>query len=98
MDDLGSRFGFQGNGSIKTILGVLKPVMFPKRGRIDGITLAQYDTFRHSWILIERQRPVVPRPENTPLPNRKQSKKNQDQTILYVYKHYELIQSQLKRL
>ena len=33
-----------------------------------------YQSFRHSWILIERTYPVVPCAEKTPLPNRKQSK------------------------
>ena len=33
-----------------------------------GTPLKNYETFRHSWILIRRQRPVVPCPERCPLP------------------------------
>ena len=45
---------------------------------------SDYQSFRHSWILVERTYPVVPCPENTPLPNRKQSKQ-QRAKILSVY-------------
>ena len=43
-----------------------------------------YQTFRHSWILVERSYPMVPCAGNTPLPNRKQSKQ-QRAKILSVY-------------
>ena len=56
--------------------------MFPKRNmRRDK---AGYETFRHSWILVQRTRPVVPCPENTPLPSRKHTKE-QRAKILSVY-------------
>ena len=58
------------------------PVVFPKRSFSKGA--AEYETFRHSWILVERSRPVVPCAENTPLPNRKQSK-HQRAKIFSVY-------------
>ena len=38
-----------------------------------GTPLKNYKTFRHSWILIRRQRPVVPCPERLPLPPRRMS-------------------------
>lgn len=46
--------------------------MFPESAH--GVKADGYQKFRHSWILIKRNRPVVPCPENTPMPNRKQSK------------------------
>eukprot|EP00973_Karenia_brevis_P025302 3490483-Karenia_brevis.AAC.1 len=38
-----------------------------------GTPLKNYETFGHSWILIRRQRPVVPCPERCPLPHRRMS-------------------------
>ena len=45
---------------------------------------SDYQSLRHSWILVERTYPMVPCAENTPLPNRKQSKQ-QRAKILSVY-------------
>ena len=56
--------------------------MFPRRKFSEG--KKEYESFRHSWILVARSRPVVPCPENTPLPNRKQSK-HMRAKILSVY-------------
>ena len=38
------------------------------------ISKAQYTKFRNAWVLIKRNRPVVPCPEVTPLPSRKLTK------------------------
>ena len=48
---------------------------FPEgRCVFDGAAPTSYTTFRENWILQRRLRPMIPCPENTPLPNRKISK------------------------
>ena len=43
-----------------------------------------YTQFRHTWLLIRRQRPVVPSPERCPLPGKRMSKDTRSK-ILSVY-------------
>jgi len=43
-----------------------------------------FETFRHMWMLLRRTRPVIPCPENTPLPSRKCTKE-QRAKLLSVY-------------
>ena len=49
-------------------------MQFPVRKGLADAAQASYETFRSSWILIRRSKPVVPCPEQTPLPSRKMSK------------------------
>ncbi len=66
--------------------------MFPKRHFGDGN--AQYHTFRNSWILIERSRPVVPCPENTPLPSRKNTKAQRSKILSVYLRPWTLVQQE----
>jgi hypothetical protein len=47
-------------------------------------SVERYDIFRNAWVLIRRSRPVVPCPENTPLPRRYDTKEKKA-TLLSVY-------------
>ena len=56
----------------------------PSAVLFEGVAPARYDKFRHSWLLIRRQRPVIPCPQQTPLPNKRMSKSNRAK-IFSVY-------------
>ena len=57
------------------IKGLEHILTFPCRDEIANPTFReQYSRFRNSWVLVMRNRPVVPCPENTPLPSRKSTK------------------------
>ena len=58
----------------------------PGRSMFTGHEPAHYEEFRHTWILVRRQRPVVPLPEQFPLPSKRMSK-NLRATINLVYLH-----------
>ena len=45
---------------------------------------AKYERFRDSWLIIRRERPVVPCPEQTPLPSKHMCKANRAK-IFSVY-------------
>ena len=51
----------------------------------------EYQALRHSWILVERSYPVVPCAENTPLPNRKQSKQQRAKLFNIYLRSWTLI-------
>lgn len=54
----------------------------------------KFEIFRHTWILLRRTRPVVPCPENTPMPGRKCTKE-QRATLLSIYlRPWTLVQEQ----
>ena len=54
----------------------------------------EYQSLRHSWILVERSYPMVPCAENTPLPNRKQSKQQRAKLFSVYLRPWTLIASE----
>ena len=54
----------------------------------------EYQSLRHSWILIERSYPMVPCAENTPLPNRKQSKQQRAKLFSVYLRPWTLLASE----
>ena len=56
----------------------------PGKIMFQGKEPAQYEEFRHTWILLRRQPPVVPCPEQCPLPSKRMSK-NERSKIFQIY-------------
>jgi hypothetical protein len=46
----------------------------PSQVLFSGAAPQKYERFRHSWLLIRRQRPVIPCPQQTPLPSKRMNK------------------------
>ena len=56
----------------------------PSRELFTGASPAKYERFRNSWLLIRRQYPMVPCPQQTPLPSKRMSKSTRAK-IVSVY-------------
>ena len=63
------------------------PYLFPypeEKLIFDGKAPAGYKEFRHTWLIVRRERPVVPCPVQTPLPGKRMGKERKGVILLYL--------------
>ena len=66
-------------------------LLYPQRRGLPAAAQKAYDLFRQSWILVRRDRPVVPCPERTPIPARGWSKEHRAKVFSVYLRPWTLI-------